>query len=222
MDKNILKNKVAAARKLNPREFWKWPLEIKLGLGGLFCVVFFILGNIGLTLPVYGEYKDAIAKEEKLKKDFTDKARQSVNMRKYEEQLIEIISASDALLKQLPNRAEVEKLIIDINQSGISRGLRFDLFKPEYEKVGDYYAELPIQIEVTGTYEAIGNFASDLSQLSRVVLLKDLNMTVGASGLIKLKATAKTFRYLDQEEIEARRAELRAKEKKTKKSNDKK
>lgn len=217
MKTNILKTKVAAVRNLNPKEFWKWPVEVKLGVGVLFCVGVFALGNIGLTLPLYGEYQDAIAKEEKLKKDYTDKARQSVNMKKYEDQLEEIISASDALLKQLPNRAEVEKLIIDINQSGIGRGLRFELFKPEYERVDDYYAELPINIEVTGTYEAIGNFASDLSQLSRVVLLKDLNMTVNSSGLINMKATAKTFRYLDQEEIEAKKAALRSKDRKNKK-----
>lgn len=217
MKTNILKTKVAAVRSLNPKEFWKWPVEVKLGVGVLFCVGLFALGNIGLTLPLYGEYQDAIAKEEKLKKDYTDKARQSVNMKKYEDQLEEIISASDALLKQLPNRAEVEKLIIDINQSGIGRGLRFELFKPEYERVDNYYAELPINIEVTGTYEAIGNFASDLSQLSRVVLLKDLNMTVNSSGLINMKAKAKTFRYLDQEEIEAKKAALRSKDRKNKK-----
>jgi type IV pilus assembly protein PilO len=220
MNKEIFKNKVAVVKKLNHKEFWKWPLEIKLGFGIMFCIAVFAIGNVALTLPLYGDYQDAVAKEDKLKKEYTDKARQSVNMKKYEEQLSEIISASDALLKQLPNRAEVEKLIIDINQSGIGRGLRFELFKPEYEIISDYYAELPIKIEVTGTYEAIGNFASDLSQLSRVVLLKDINMTPsGSSGLIKFKATAQTFRYLDQEEIDKKKSELRAKEKKTKKSS---
>lgn len=211
---NTLSNKITGVQKLNPKEFWKWPVEIKLVFGVVFGVGLFALGNAALTLPLYGEYQDQVAKEETLKKEYTDKARQSVNLKLYKEQLIEITSASDALLKQLPNRAEVEKLIIDINQSGIGRGLSFELFKPETEKINDYYAELPIKIEVTGTYEAIGNFASDLSQLSRVVLLKDLDITPVNGGLIKLKAVAKTFRYLDQDEIEAKRAELRKNKKK--------
>lgn len=218
MDKENIKSKLSGLKKLNHKEFWKWPVEIKLGVGILFCVGAFALGNAALTLPVYASHQDAIVKEEKLKKEFAQKAGQSVNLKLYKEQLVEITTASDALLKQLPNKAEVEKLIIDINQSGISRGLRFNLFKPETEVISDYYAELPIKLEVVGSYESIGNFASDLSQLSRVVLLKDLNITVNASGLINMKATAKTFRYLDQDEIDAKKAELRSKNKKNKKT----
>lgn len=214
MEKVDFKNKMANLKTLNRKEFWKWPVEVKLGVGIIVGVVTFVVATGALTIPEYANYQDEVVKEEKLKKEYTDNAKQAVNLKLYKEQLAEIISASDALLKQLPNRAEVEKLIIDINQSGISRGLKFELFKPEMEKVNDYYAELPIQLEVTGSYEAIGNFASDLSQLSRVVLLKNLNMTINANGAIKLKATAKTFRYLDQDEIEAKKAELRAKSKK--------
>lgn len=226
MEKRNIKSKINDLKALNPKEFWKWPIEVKFGIGVLFGIGVFILVNMATTLPEYSAYQNNVTKEEKLKKEFTEKAKQSVNLRSYKEQLEEIISASDALLKQLPNKAEVEKLIIDINQSGISRGLRFNLFKPEPEKINDYYAELPIQIEVTGNYESIGNFASDLSQLSRVVLLKDLMITANADGNIKMKAVAKTFRYLDQEELENQKKELRAKSSKSKgrkaKSEDKK
>ncbi len=106
----------------------------------------------------------------------------------------------------MPNKTEVEKLLVDINQAGVSRGLKFELFRPNPETLTQYYAELPIDIRVTGTYEAIGEFASDLSQLSRVVILRDMKISKANNENLTMTARAQTFRYLDNEEIERRKA----------------
>ena len=113
---------------------------------------------------------------------------------------------------------EVEKLLIYINQAGVSRGLKFELFKPGQEKLYEFYAELPISIKVIGSYEALGDFSDDISQLSRVVLLKDINI-INKDGLLAMEATAKTFRYLDQVELDKQKANKKQALEKSKMTN---
>lgn len=192
---------------LNPKEIYNWPLWVNLIVGVFLFIILSLAGTYFLISDKYDEYTQAQMKEETLKQEYTSKVKQSVNLDLYKKQLVDITQASDELLKQLPNKSEVEKLLIYINQAGISRGLKFELFKPGQEKLYDFYAELPISIKVTGTYAALGNFSDDVSQLSRVVLLKDIGLTSGKDGILTMDATAKTFRYLDQEELEKQKSE---------------
>ena len=129
------------------------------------------------------------------------------------QQLKEIEQSFGALVKQLPNRSEIDALLTDINQAGLGRGLQFELFKPAaQERMADFYAELPIAIRITGNYHDMGAFASDVAQLPRIVTLNDVAIT-NDKGVLTLDAVAKTFRYLDEEEIAKQRAAQRAKDK---------
>jgi type IV pilus assembly protein PilO len=144
--------------------------------------------------------------EAKLKQEYVDKKRQAVNLEMYRQQAREIESSFGVLLKQLPNKSQMEALLVDINQAGLGRGLQFELFKPAPgESVRDFYAELPIAVKVTGNYHDMGAFASDIAQLSRIVTLNDLQLQVTPTGVLVLDSTAKTFRYLDDEEVATQR-----------------
>ena len=114
------------------------------------------------------------------------------------------------MLRQLPNRQQVEALLVEINQAGLQRGLQFESFKPGTETLRDFYAELPISIKVTGNYHDIGGFASDLAQLSRIVTLNNLSIVPNSDGTLSLESTARTYRYLDEEEAAAQRKALAA------------
>ena len=143
---------------------------------------------------------------------FLDKKRQAINLEAYRKQLADIEQSFGAMLKQLPNRSEMEALLSDINQAGLGRGLQFELFKPaSAEIMSDFYAELPIQIKLTGNYHDVGAFASDVSQLSRIVTLNNLGLALDKDGNLIMDATARTFRYLDEEEINAQRKAAREK-----------
>ena len=129
-----------------------------------------------------------------------------MNLEAYKQQRVEIEQAFGALLKQLPNKSEMDALLIDINQAGLGRGLAFDLFKPaEKENFTEFYAELPVNIKVTGNYHDLGAFASDVAKMPRIVLLTDLKIDPPKDGLLSMEAVAKTYRYLDAEEIAKQR-----------------
>ena len=124
----------------------------------------------------------------------------------YKQQRVEIEQSFGALLKQLPNKSEMDALLIDINQAGLGRGLAFDLFKPaEKENFTEFYAELPVNIKVTGNYHDLGAFASDVAKMPRIVLLTDIKIDPPKDGLLSMEAVAKTYRYLDAEEIAKQR-----------------
>jgi type IV pilus assembly protein PilO len=144
--------------------------------------------------------------EAKLKQEYVDKKRQAVNLEMYRQQAREIESSFGVLLKQLPNRSQMEALLVDINQAGLGRGLQFEHFKPApSESVKEFYAELPVSVKVTGNYHDMGAFASDIAQLSRIVTLNDIQLQVTPAGTLLMDSTAKTFRYLDDEELAAQR-----------------
>jgi type IV pilus assembly protein PilO len=151
-------------------------------------------------------------KEVKLKDEYVNKKKQAINLDLHRQQLREIDTQFGALLKQLPNKSQMDALLVDINQAGLGRGLQFELFKPAANETRrEFYAELPIQVRVTGTYHDMGAFASDVGQLSRIVTLNDVVVIASKDGNLIMDATARTFRYLDDDEVaEQRKAQKKA------------
>lgn len=192
-------------KNLNPKDPGAWPpLPKAIALLGLFVAI--------LTAAYFADWQGQIealdagrTEEQRLKEDFVKKKQQAVNLDLHKQQLREIDSSFGTLLKQLPNRSQMDALLVDINQAGLGRGLQFDLFKPApQETLRDFYAELPIQLKVAGSYHDMGQFASDIGQLSRIVTLNDLSLAASKEG-ISMEAVAKTFRYLDDEEVASQR-----------------
>ena len=145
-------------------------------------------------------------KEVKLKEEYVNKKKQAINLDLHRQQLREIDTQFGALLKQLPNKSQMDALLVDINQAGLGRGLQFELFKPAgSEQRREFYAELPIDVRVTGTYHDMGAFASDVGQLSRIVTLKDVQISAAKDGNLTMDAIARTFRYLDDDEVAEQR-----------------
>jgi type IV pilus assembly protein PilO len=145
------------------------------------------------------------AREEQLREDYRKKLVQAVNLDALRKQLEQVQQYVTQLEKQLPSKAEMDALLSDINQAGLGRSLQFELFRPGQVSVKEYYAELPISVRVTGTYHDIGLFAADIANLSRIVTLNNLTLTPikDREGVLTMDGTAKTFRYLDQEEVAA-------------------
>jgi len=181
-----------------------------------------VLVAILVTLPVAGyfglwqgqleELEAGKQQEVKHKQDYLNKKKQAVNLDLHKQQLREIDTQFGALLKQLPNKSQMDALLVDINQAGLGRGLQFELFKPAaQEVVRDFYAELPIAVKVIGVYHDMGAFASDVGQLSRIVTLNDVVIEAGKDGNLVMDVTARTFRYLDEGELAAQRKAAAAK-----------
>jgi len=201
-------------RRLDPKKMGSWPILPKLG-------VLFITLVLIIFASYWFDWKGQIEqidqeklKEEGLRKTFLTKKSEAINLPAYQKQLEDIEKQFGALLKQLPGKSEMDALLIDINQAGLGRGLQFELFKPAAQETRrDFYAELPITIKVSGNYHDIGAFASDIGKLSRIVTLENIALgAVGKGGGLALDATAKTFRYLDDEELaQQRRAATAAK-----------
>lgn len=197
---------------LNFRDIGNWPVVPKTVALSLLAAVILFGGYWFDWSDQLDTLNAAKGKETQLRETFLNKKKQAVNLDIYREQLKEIQQAFGALLKQLPNKSEMDALLIDINQAGLGRGLDFELFKPApQETLSEFYAELPIQIRVTGSYHDLAAFASDVSQLPRIVTLNDINITNGKDGRLVMDATAKTYRYLDEEEIAAQKKAAKAK-----------
>ncbi len=196
-------------RRLNPRDIGSWPALPKLGALFILLLLLVFAGywfDWQNQLDALAQYR---AKEQELRTAFLDKKKQAVNLEAYRKQLAEIEESFGEMLKQLPNKSEMEALLTDINQAGLGRGLQFELFRPApSETRSEFYAELPITIKLAGNYHDIGAFASDISQLSRIVTLNDIALSTSKGGLT-LDATAKTFRYLDDSEVAAQRKAAR-------------
>jgi type IV pilus assembly protein PilO len=188
-------------RQLNIKDAGSWPAPIKAGALILILVVILGLAYAFDWSNQFQELETAQQKEVALKQEFQEKKRLAVNLEGYRRQLAEIEQSFGALLKQLPNKSEMDALLTDINQAGLGRGLQFDLFKPApSETLTEYYAELPVTIKVSGTYHDLGAFTSDVAKLPRIVLLQDLNVSTSKDALLTMDAVAKTYRYLDDEE----------------------
>ena len=195
-------NLLEELKRLNPKDPGSWPWVIKLGSLASLLVALVAAGFVFDWQDQWEALNKAKAEEEKLKETYLAKKKDAVNLDIYRQQLKDIEQSFGALLKQLPNKSDMDALLIDINQAGLGRGLQFELFKPAAsETITEFYAELPITVKVTGSYHDIGAFASDISQLPRIVTLNDISIDPGAKGDLVLNATAKTFRYLDENEV---------------------
>ncbi len=188
------------------------PLPVKAFLLSILFALVLAIGYYLMWMPALESLESEKAKETSLKTAFLDKKRQAVNLDVYKQQMSEIETAFGALLKQLPDRSQIDGLLTDINQAGLERGLEFELFKPGAEIVSEFYAEMPISIKIIGQYKDLGAFATSVSKLSRIVTLDNINITKRpkdqksnqfADDLLVMNATARTYRYLDASEIES-------------------
>lgn len=205
---------------LDPKDPSLWPVAPKVLLCTLITVVV-----VGVAWYVWlsdyeAELEAEAAKELTLRDDYTKKLTKAINLEALKKQREQVQQYVTQLEKQLPSKAEMSALLSDINQAGLGRSLQFETFKPGQIVVRDYYAELPITLKVSGQYPDMGSFASDIAHLSRIVTLNNISVTPqsgkdGRSGLV-LDATAKTFRYLDPEEVQAQKKAADAARKKKK------
>ncbi|MDL5032668.1 type 4a pilus biogenesis protein PilO [Pelomonas sp. APW6] len=206
-------------RGLNPQEPGQWPLAPRL-LTFAAAIVLAVVGGWFLVLADAQAALDAeAAKEPNLRQDYKTKLVQAVNLPELRKQKSQVEEYVNQLEKQLPGRAEMDALLSDINSAAVGRGLQFEFFGPSPEVVKDYYAEKPISIRVSGRYHDIGAFVADIANLSRIVTLSDLNVSVLAtrdaalSGTLNMEAKARTYRYLDSAEVaEQRKSKAAAKQ----------
>lgn len=196
-------NLASQFRNLDPKDPSIWPAVPRYGL----LLLTTVLVVTGLWFAWLNnsekEWEDEQAKEVKLREDYVVKLSKAVNLDALKKQREQVQQYVTQLEKQLPSKAEMDALLSDINQAGLGRSLQFDLFRPGQVAVTDYYAELPIAIKVTGRYHDIGSFASDIANLSRIVTLNNLTVLPGRDNTLVMEATAKTFRYLDKDEVAA-------------------
>lgn len=193
-------NLVEELKNINPKNPGGWPWPVKL----LAVVAIFVAVIVGGAVFDWQDQWETLStvkqQEEKLKETFLAKKKQAINLDIIKKQLTETQQSFGALLKQLPNKSEMDALLTDINQAGLGRGLQFELFRPGAERVTGVFAEQPITLKVTGNYDDLGKFASDISQLPRIVTLNDISINPTGAQL-SMDAMAKTYRYLDEEEL---------------------
>ncbi len=181
-----------------------WPMPVKIAGVAAACLAVLLVGYLLLIKDQYERYEREEAKEKGLKDTFLSKKAMAINLPAYKQQMEEMQQTFGVLLRQLPKTTEVPNLLVDITQAGLGRGLDFVLFKPEKERPVEFYAELPISIKVTGSYHELGGFVSDVAALPRIVTFGDINITGDAkTGKLSIAALAKTYRYLESEEIDA-------------------
>jgi len=204
----------AQFRGLNGLHPGLWPLAPRVlcavGVAAAVCVA----GYFGYWSSQFDEQAAGQQQENQLRQEYQTKIAQAVNLDALRKQKAQVDQYVVRLQKQLPSKAEMAALLTDINQAGSGRGLQFELFKPQQVVVKDYYAELPIDIKITGSYHDIGAFTSDIANLPRIVTLNNMTLNTGKDGALMLEAIAKTFRYLDPEEVAAQRKAAADKKKK--------
>jgi type IV pilus assembly protein PilO len=210
-------NLVEELQTLDWRDPGRWPLAVRAGAVAL---CFLLVSAIATYIFVYDEQVPELQKredtEQQLRQEFKTKHAKAVNLEVYKQQLKDIERSFGALLRQLPGKTEVPNLLVDISQTGLSAGLEEKLFQPQAEQKKDFYAELPIKITLTGSYHQFGEFVSGIAALPRIVTLHDIEIrsaTKDAYDQLTLDLTAKTYRYLDEEEVQATESAARAKRK---------
>ena len=210
-------NLVEELQTLDWRDPGRWPLAVRAGAVAL---CFLLVSAVATYIFVYDEQVPELQKredtEQQLRQEFKTKHAKAVNLEVYKQQLKDIERSFGALLRQLPGKTEVPNLLVDISQTGLSAGLEEKLFQPQAEQKKDFYAELPIKITLTGSYHQFGEFVSGIAALPRIVTLHDIEIksaTKDAYDQLTLDLTAKTYRYLDEEEVQANESAARAKRK---------
>lgn len=197
-------NLIEELKSVDPKKPGSWPWLIKLAS---FLSTFFVVLTLGAFFDWQGQYdslKQVRQEENQLRETFLAKKKEAINLDIIKKQLIDTQQSFGALLKQLPSKSEMDALLTDINQAGLGRGLQFDLFRPGNEVATGVFTEQPISIKVSGNYDDLGNFASDISLLPRIVTLNDISISP-AGGVLSMEATAKTYRYLDENELAAQK-----------------
>jgi type IV pilus assembly protein PilO len=193
-------------KRTNWRDPGTWHTAPKLLVLVLILVAVPVAGYFLDTSSQRDELQELQGKEAKLKEEYLAKKKVAINLDLHRQQLREIDTQFGALLRQLPNRSQMDALLVDINQAGLGRGLQFDLFRPAPAEITrEFYAERPISVKVVGNYHDMGAFASDVGQLPRIVTLNDVTIQAGKDNQLTMDVTARTFRYLDDEEIAAQR-----------------
>ncbi len=194
-------------RAMNPNDPGAWPLIPKVVVLLAIFVTILVAGWFFLWSDQLTELEGKVQEEDALKKQFLEKKKQAVNLDLYIQQLDEIDRSFGALLKQLPDKSEIESLLIEVNQAGLGRGVQFELFRPGQEQIMEFYAELPIAVRVSGGYHDFGAFAADIAKLPRIVTLNNISISPNreSGSSLVLDATTKTFRYLDEEEVAKRK-----------------
>ena len=175
-----------------------WPVPIKIGGILVVCAIVLFAGFWFLIQGELEQYSEAQLKEEGLRETYLNKKALAINLPAYKEQMEEMEQTFGSLLRQLPNTTEVPDLLVDITQAGLGRGLEFTLFRPEKELPKDFYAEMPISIEVRGTYHELAQFVSDVAALPRIVTFGDISISAGKDNKLTMSAKAKTYRYMEE------------------------
>ena len=190
---------------LNPNDPPSWPAIPRY----LLCLAVTVFVVVALWFVWLSASKEELTAETtieiKLREDFSKKVAQAASLDALVKQREQVQQYVTQLEKQLPSKAEMDALLSDINQAGLGRSLQFELFRPGQVVVKEYYAELPITVRVTGRYHDIGAFAADIANLSRIVTLNNLTLTPSKEGVLTMDTTAKTFRYLDNDEVALQR-----------------
>ncbi|MFC1665068.1 type 4a pilus biogenesis protein PilO [Pseudomonadota bacterium] len=195
-----------------------WPFWLKI-VGMIFIAVAILFAGYWFVIKGQLEtLENAEREEQKLRATYLSKAALAVNLPAYRKQVQEIQQNFGVMLRQLPNRTEVPELLIDITQVGLGRGLKFVLFKPQRKQVRDFYAVLPINLQVVGNYHQLGEFVSDLASMPRIVTLGNININPSTPGSrqLRMSAVVRTYHYLNEQEIQAQRARKNAAKKKSK------
>jgi type IV pilus assembly protein PilO len=195
----------AKFRGLTMENVGSWPMLPRMTLWGAVVVACALLGYFAVWRGQMEELDTLRQNEIKLKEQYRAKLQQSINLDELRRQKEQVNQYVITLEKQLPSKAEMDALLSDINQAGIGRGLQFELFRPGQVNLREYYAELPISVKVSGRYHDLGAFASDIANLPRIVTLNNLNIQSSKDLTLTLDATAKTFRYFDEDEMAAQR-----------------
>ncbi len=204
-------NWMAQFRGLSMDNVGTWPILPKLALWLAVVLVCAVAGYFGVWREQLASYDDLKTQEETLKSQYRTKIQQAINLEELRRQKEQVNQSVLTLEKQLPSKAEMDALLSDINQAGIGRGLQFELFRPGQVVLKDYYAELPITVRVSGRYHDLGAFTSDIANLPRIVTLNNLNVQTMKTSQLSLDAVAKTFRYLDEDEVANQRKAQAAK-----------
>lgn len=206
-----MNNILEQIQNVNPKTPGSWPLPIKLGALALMLVGVVLVGAVLDWQDGWDTLSTIREEESRLKEDYLVKKKQAVNLDLIKKQLIETQQSFGALLKQLPTKSEMAALLTDINQAGLGRGLMFDLFRPGPEVATGVFTEQPITIKVTGSYDDLGKFSSDISMMPRIVTLNEISISPATGGQLVMDAIAKTYRYLDEDEISAQKKPAGAK-----------
>ena len=175
-----------------------WPVPIKIGGILIVCAIVLFAGFWFLIQGELEQYDEAQKKEEGLRETYMNKKALAINLPAYKEQMEEMEQTFGSLLRQLPNTTEVPDLLVDITQAGLGRGLEFTLFRPEKELPKDFYAEMPISVEVRGTYHELAQFVSDVAALPRIVTFGDIAISSSKDNKLTMSAKAKTYRYMEE------------------------